>query len=305
MIHRDRNSIPKPKITQSDNFKKFIRNLLKEKKFIENRTYIEKLSNGLKSVYKNKCGYCETRIPEAGAIMDIDHYRPKGELKDDGSHPPGYYWLGYEWTNLIPVCQRCNRHKHTHFPIRGIRVNEPPQANGQLDWEACHVNSDIHRREEPLLLHPEADEPEKHLIFLPDGQIKAKEKSSRGKTTIDICQLNRKPLVTERHRMINKFYEGIFTSLHKFKENEIGEEQLWDKLDETFKKIKKAQEKHRPYSRLGWFLFEEFEGFFVQRLGADLEEIYALIVREVFDRFRKRGTCRRKDKKEPGRESRF
>jgi hypothetical protein len=166
-------------------------------------------------------------------------------------------------------------------------------VNGQLDWEACHVNSDSHRREKPLLLHPEADEPEMHLIFLPDGRIKAKEKSSRGKTTIDICKLNRKTLVTERNRMINKFYEGLFISLHKFKENEIGEEKFWDKLDEIFEKIKEAQKKHRPYSRLGWFLFEEFEVFFVQRLGAEFEEVYALIVKEAFERFREHGTCRK------------
>jgi uncharacterized protein (TIGR02646 family) len=298
MIHIDRSSIPVPGIIQDDDFNEFIRVLLREKKFKENEPYLKPLSMGLKSLYRNKCGYCETGVSDAGSFLDIDHYRPKGKPNDDDSHP-GYYWLGYEWTNLVPVCQRCNRHKHTHFPIRGVRITEPPMVNGLLDWEACHVNSDIHQREKPLLLHPEADEPDKHLIFLPNGQVNAREKSSRGEATIRICKLNREPLVTERRRLINKFYEGIFISLHEFKEEKIDEEKLWDELDKIFAKIKRAQEKHRPYSRLGRFLFEEFEAFFVYYLEKDFEDekIYARIVKEAFKRFREHGTCRKQKTK--------
>lgn len=72
-----------------------------------------------------KCWYAECRSP--GADNDIDHYRPKGRVAEDDSHP-GYYWLTFDWKNLRLSCQRVNRRRRNpesgetggkgdHFPL--------------------------------------------------------------------------------------------------------------------------------------------------------------------------------------------
>ncbi|MGB0932388.1 MAG: hypothetical protein ACPGVB_16520, partial [Chitinophagales bacterium] len=74
----------------------------------------------LKTIYHNKCAYCES----IEAKPEIEHYRPKKGVK--GIIHDGYYWLCYEWTNLIPSCRYCNTEggKGDYYPIMGSRVIE-------------------------------------------------------------------------------------------------------------------------------------------------------------------------------------
>lgn len=57
----------------------------------------------LLELFHYKCAYCESRIEKC----EVEHYRPKGRV--DGSAHPGYYWLAYEWENLYPSCESCNK----------------------------------------------------------------------------------------------------------------------------------------------------------------------------------------------------
>lgn len=106
--------------------------------------------------YHNKCAYCE-RICKA----DIEHYRPKKKVSNEEDHD-GYYWLCYEWSNLIPSCITCNRDggKHNKFPILGTRVNEPPKLlnDNELDLDKFKANNHPLIDETPYLLHPEVDD---------------------------------------------------------------------------------------------------------------------------------------------------
>ena len=122
----------------------------------------------LQEIYQRKCAYCESRIG-ASSFGRVEHYRPKNRLKDDERHT-GYYWLAYEWSNLLWSCEICNSRKSNQFPIEGIRV-ERSQEN-RAEWQA---DSESFRAEKPLLLNPELDQPEEHLVFLPEGEIKEKE----------------------------------------------------------------------------------------------------------------------------------
>src|SRR5579872_571430 len=72
-----------------------------------------RVEDQLAKSYSYKCAYCE-RICKA----DIEHYRPKKAVDEEAQHP-GYYWLCYEWSNLLPSCITCNREgsKHNHFPV--------------------------------------------------------------------------------------------------------------------------------------------------------------------------------------------
>jgi hypothetical protein len=77
---------------------------------------VEKLAE----YYFKKCTYCEDY-----ATIYIEHYRPKGRVIK--TKHGGYYWLCYEWSNLVPTCHECNKigggkgdqfpvkHKHTKF----------------------------------------------------------------------------------------------------------------------------------------------------------------------------------------------
>ncbi len=67
-----------------------------------------------------KCVYCESLITN-NHPGDVEHFRPKGRVTDLNNKPvmiksngkevshPGYYWLAYEISNLMPSCEDCNR----------------------------------------------------------------------------------------------------------------------------------------------------------------------------------------------------
>src|SRR5215468_8122036 len=75
----------------------------------------------LNRLFRNKCAYCEEKL--SGQPGDVEHFRPKGRVCDATfrqvfiDHPrwgrniahPGYYWLAYDWDNLLPSCADCNR----------------------------------------------------------------------------------------------------------------------------------------------------------------------------------------------------
>jgi len=58
----------------------------------------------LRLLFHNKCAYCE-RIEYK---PDVEHYRPKKKVTGSQRNNHGYFWLCYEWTNLLPACRDCN-----------------------------------------------------------------------------------------------------------------------------------------------------------------------------------------------------
>ena len=299
MIHIDLNNLSSADMIEVKRIKKLNKKVLIEKSghFLKYRKEIlDEAFERLTELYMNKCGYCETN-PIPGSDLERDHYRPRGKLNDDESHP-GYYWLVYEWTNLVPACRICNNTKLNRFPIdasKGKRVSEPPMDNGSLDMEACRVDSEIHLAEEPLLLNPVVDKPENHLTFLPDGNVESK--SQKGKTTIEICKLDRDELIYARKGLINLYFNALTIPLKLFIERDISKETLLYFLDNVFKEMEQARSPENEYSRLGWFLFEKFEMFFIQRFKAAGDTKSARVLEKAFSKFRQHGTCRKKAKK--------
>ena len=155
-----------------------------------------------------KCVYCESLITNTHP-GDIEHFRPKGSVtdlnnkpiiinKDDGSEMPhpGYYWLAYEVSNLMPACEDCNRPssgnsegkkigKWMKFPVIGNHACKPGEEDN----------------EEPILINPVVEDPEEHLEIDTIGILHPKANSERGKTCIAVFGLNDRPsLVGERIR---------------------------------------------------------------------------------------------------------
>ncbi|MFO0940017.1 MAG: hypothetical protein U0930_04555 [Pirellulales bacterium] len=145
----------------------------------------------LDNVFCGKCAYCESETEVAGYAA-ADHYRPKGRVDGDAEHG-GYFWVAYDWRNLVPCCNRCNTGaKRASFPIAGKRV---------CNREVANCTDELNCIELPFLLSPydEGDaNPRKHLAFTEFGQAIPKNGSERGQRTIDICDLQRDALKQRR-----------------------------------------------------------------------------------------------------------
>ena len=143
-----------------------------------------------------KCAYCEQY--KNGDFGCVEHYRPKGGF---GSplQKPGYYWLAYDWQNLLFSCSECNTsYKRNLFPL----VNENAR-----DIEHRDISN-----EEPTIINPATTDPGEHIEFsefiirpkLIDGQ-----ESLQGKTTIGMFRLNDRKDLKERRRNFWERYQDI------------------------------------------------------------------------------------------------
>lgn len=155
-------------------------------------------------MHKGKCCYCERKRDKARE-PDVEHYRPKRGVTNDATHP-GYWWLAYEWTNLLWSCKTCNEDKkRNHFPLENelLRVRD---EQGDVTTE------------DPLLLNPALDDGEQFFLYdWEEAQgilvkIHVKDGNARGKATIDVLDLNRIELLQERASYL-EFLKTIATGL--------------------------------------------------------------------------------------------
>lgn len=141
----------------------------------------------------DKCAFCEAKITHI-AFGDVERYRPKGGFRQRRRgvlKVPGYYWLAYDWRNLLVSCAVCNqRFKGNRFPL----ALHSPRARSPLH--------DL-QRERPLFLNPAEDDPAQHLGFR-DHVVYAVDDSPRGKATRQGLGLNRTKLKEERERFLER-----------------------------------------------------------------------------------------------------
>lgn len=112
----------------------------------------------------NKCWYTESVNP--GTDDDVDHFRPKGRLAEDGTHA-GYWWEALNWRNFRLSCHRGNR----------LRINpETGDTHGKGDHfplidesRRCRTPGDDIHLEGPLLLDPTDPADPPLLTFAMDG----------------------------------------------------------------------------------------------------------------------------------------
>ena len=209
---------------------------------ISNALYIERKEDILER-FGGRCAYCESLI-KADQPGDVEHYRPKGAVEtlvlpastaeakqtlvrttDHGEETlvrktvevkfangsrgphPGYYWLAYEWSNLLPACTACNRaqNRNGHFVGKEMVFAVEGDANA--------LRPTAVKRRRPLLINPNEDDPSDDLELegetgvlspkrLADGTL-----SRRGTTTIALLDLNRTELVAQRKRAYEDFHE--------------------------------------------------------------------------------------------------
>ncbi len=212
----------------------------------------------LDKYYFGKCAYCETYCN-----AEVEHYRPKNH----------YYWLYYEWTNLLPACHDCNTigtGKGTQFPVIGKQETKPQfeTKTNKLNKSYCLHNKFPLKAEKPYLLHPEYDNPKDFLAFKINDQfvgidiigIDSKEK---GEKTLNICNLNREPLRKNRQSIVvEHILEQLRDTFLDCKEEGFSYEKILKKLLKRFVAIKrKALDITLQYTLLYDFVIESSENF--------------------------------------------
>lgn len=172
-------------------------------------------------VFHHKCAYCEGKVT-GQAWGAAEHWRPKGgvsrqvegkreQINRDGALHPGYYWLAYDWENLVPACERCNagNGKGTQFPVEAEHAFCPEEGAS---------SSDLDERERPLLLHPfhgGARDPSQHIYFDEFGMPQPYPNSKYGAVTIDVFNLDRDDLNDERRTLFDDLQLTVQEALAK------------------------------------------------------------------------------------------
>lgn len=185
----------------------------------QERTFEQRIWSDLKDwllahVFHHKCAYCETKV-SPGAFGDGEHYRPKSRVtvtknkkrtvvEVAGQPHCGYFWLVYEWMNLLPSCQRCNSSKSDQFPVGKAHVVDPRLTPVELD--------DL---ENPLLIHPYRDDPSALFRFGIDGAIAAIDDNPKGLHTIEVFHLNREPLREDRKARQEEVYTQALSAFNR------------------------------------------------------------------------------------------
>lgn len=153
----------------------------------------------LEGPFAGKCVYCEQRIV-GNQHGDMEHFRPKKGVCDAENRPvrvvvddeerehPGYYWLAYDWRNLLPSCILCNKQPSKKNPFG--KGNRFPVAGNYAIREGEETN------EAALLLNPVNDEPTEHLILNELGILDWK--NGRGEACVKILGLNERGLPDAR-----------------------------------------------------------------------------------------------------------
>ncbi|MDD2900806.1 MAG: hypothetical protein PHU44_00055 [Syntrophales bacterium] len=211
--------------------------------------------------FHGKCAYCETLIV-ADQYGDIEHFRPARAVTDELGKPitftkghgevlehPGYYWLAYDISNLLPSCELCNRPNP-----KGIEENVVGKHNKFPLKQGSHATSPGNEaNEEPLLINPIHENPENHLkvdfkTFMFGGD-------DRGQCCIRIFGLNIRPGLAANRRTA---YQATLSCLNKYI-NSVDEKETKECLDELCDIVAGK----KPYSFIGRAIIKsKFPSFF-------------------------------------------
>ena len=158
----------------------------------------------LEALFNGKCAYCEVRLTRFD--WDVEHYRPKGAVHKRPDHP-GYYWLAYEWRNLLPSCTFCNQRRKSR-PRRGY-VNDVTSFGKGTQFpvakertRAMNPDDDV-TREKPILINPCESDPKRYFGYRVDGRIFPIKRNIRARRTIEILHLFESRLREDRKRKID------------------------------------------------------------------------------------------------------
>ncbi|AIC29521.1 HNH endonuclease protein (plasmid) [Rhizobium etli bv. mimosae str. IE4771] len=186
-----------------------------------------KLLEHLVSDFNGKCAYCESDF-RAVTPSDVEHYRPKAAITTPTAKlAPGYFWLAGDYSNLLNSCPDCNRPRKHKVPgqTKGTLLGKGSQF--PLSDETLRVRSHqvaiASENGVRLLLDPCHDNPEDHLEFEANGNVRARKhegvESAMGLHSIDVYALRRMHLVQKRCGVLLDL-AAVFGELNHHVEND-------------------------------------------------------------------------------------
>jgi hypothetical protein len=200
----------------------------------------------------------------------------------------GYYWLGYEWSNLLLACPACNKKKSSKFPVEADNhvVDHPTVLiTGEIDYARfCHTTG-YFGREAPLIFNPELQNPALFFYFDYFCKINAHTETRITRATIDELELNREDLVAKRQEKVDEIIDRIQRQL-VLKNGPIGlsDEQFQEQLDEIFKDMVARLHPEAEFTLLGRAMIERFDELILE----DIERGFKRLVRRCFVNFIRR-----------------
>ncbi|MCP5007099.1 MAG: hypothetical protein GY941_24615 [Planctomycetes bacterium] len=227
------------KSEEVENLKKDIDSKINNNSSVKSNEFIpywlkEDVRKTLWDHHDRKCCYCE-RKRELKRESDVEHYRPKAAIENEKNHP-GYWWLAYDWENYFIACKPCNQgHKKNHFPLLpdGIRAESP---------------KDSLTKEQPVLINPVEDDPEKFMDYdwkNSNGffvKVVGLDKNGRGEKTIELMHLNRKELVGERAEWLSLLKDLADTM------DFLKKERIHSRIDEIASKIEMQTRSRKSFA---------------------------------------------------------
>lgn len=264
MVHRKKDFSRPPSGLVDSKWDTLKSNLLVEQHNhnVNDACYRDTTIEALSLLYNDKCSVCER---QRGTELQVDHYRAKKTRNHKTNihyNQPGYYWLAYTWSNLLPLCSKCNNNKSNKFPLAGWthtnRVTSHINTSGLSPFLPYDLNW-LQNRESPLIINPEHEtNPEKHFVFLKDGSIKGR--TPEGIETINVFQLNRKDLRRERIKIRQDYVIAIKEAFDDFS-NHKNADQFKGELIATFRRIKRNIHIDEAHSLYHVFMYKYFNYF--------------------------------------------
>lgn len=137
------------------------------------KSFKERVRSHYRKQQNQKCVYCRMDVSKATSYFNIEHIVPKSV------HPE---WL-YEPLNLCVACTNCNSSKNNQEVLSDKNTKSlPTESSGYL------------------IIHPHIDRYFEHIEIV-DGLL-YKGLTSKGVKTIELCNLTRIGLLSERAKLL-------------------------------------------------------------------------------------------------------
>jgi uncharacterized protein (TIGR02646 family) len=223
------------------------------------------VTDKLDEIYNLKCAFCN-QIPK-GSPLQVEHFRPKNGIT--GELHTGYYWLGYEWTNLLYACGNCNSTKGNNFQLRvGVaRIPGPTIIGTSFDLHDCKCFSKILRAEKFMLINPEIDNPDDHLFYLADGRVGFK--TNRGEYSIEKFGLNRDELyLNGRKQLLDSIIEKFARRLERYTNRTRSFSEVADDIIDIIKEeILAPIENNGSFDHFRYIVYCNYDKYILPRFG--------------------------------------
>lgn len=222
----------------------------------------QELKRAFRELFHGKCWYTEGG--QEGEDGDIDHFRPKADLKkykhyeyNEELQGKGYPWLRNDVTNYRFSCISANRPrgdggKASYFPLM---KNSP------------HMTEENKIDENPMLLDPCVKKDVKLLTFCPDGRVGAATFSEEEKERVQISK--------ELYNLDYRFPEArkrIWQSTSGWIENYMDEGATESVKERSVKNLKDYISREAPYSACAIACVNSLASDELkEKLGKDLE----------------------------------